>query len=259
MNRKIFATELHKRYGRITRARNCFLYTSKGVRITDLFQEDGRAILGWRGDSAFTILKNLITKGISGSYICEDFPQVKKSVNAVLGSDFNIYFFPSKTSALKQAIKISAENTAVWKPWLSDAPEFKNNDCVIMAPPLPWTDSVYILAVKTEINCDLSLESMDIPFPLQAAIARAFYNLIAETKVRQEKDWFIYDPILTKYFTRKGPYLYSKVPQDKYDDFVIHCLNLGIAINPDFNSPSIIPYGADRGIFTKLKNSPFIY
>ena len=39
--------ELNLRYGPVLRARKCFLYTKKGIRITDMFQENGKAILGW--------------------------------------------------------------------------------------------------------------------------------------------------------------------------------------------------------------------
>ena len=74
---------------------------------------------------------------------------------------------------------------------------------------------------------------------------------------RKETDWFIYDSILTKYWTRKGPYLFPKIPQEDYDRFVLHCLSLGIIINPNYDSPSIVPFGADKGVFTKLKNTPF--
>ena len=55
--------QIYKRYGPVTRARGCFLYTKKGKRLTDLYQEDGRAILGWEGGSAFTHLKNVLSRG----------------------------------------------------------------------------------------------------------------------------------------------------------------------------------------------------
>ena len=35
--------ELNLRYGPVLRARKCFLYTKKGVRVTDMFQENGKA------------------------------------------------------------------------------------------------------------------------------------------------------------------------------------------------------------------------
>ncbi|MBR2106659.1 MAG: hypothetical protein IJ937_05290, partial [Treponema sp.] len=133
------------------------------------------------------------------------------------------------------------------------------------APTFPWTDSIYIVAIQKEFYEDnKELEDfvknrLNIPFPLEAGITRSIYNLIDAMAVRKETNWFIYDTVLTKYWTRKGPYLYSKVPQEKYDSFVLHCLSLGIVINPSFDSPSIIPFGADKGVFTKLKNNPFNY
>ena len=72
--------EVYKMYGAVTRARNCFLYTKKGVRLTDLYQEEGRAILGWSGDNAYTQMKNNMNKGISGSFITEGQNRIQKAV-----------------------------------------------------------------------------------------------------------------------------------------------------------------------------------
>jgi len=250
-----FAEELYKRYGAVTRAKNCFLYTKKGVRITDLFQENGRAILGWEGGSAFTHLKNVLSRGQTGSFICEDVSRVAKAVSLLLNSERKIFYFNSKADALKAATTIAPESTSTYKPWTAESVNWEDVSCVVMAPPVPWTDTIYLLAVKD--SKETPAGTIKLPYAMEAAITRAIYNLIDAIKTRAEKDWFIYDPILTKYFERKGPYLYSKVPAEKYDNFVLHCLDLGIAINPDFNNPSIIPFGADKGVFTKLKNSPF--
>ena len=45
--------------------------------------------------------------------------------------------------------------------------------------------------------------------------------------------------------------------EEMYKKFVVHCLDCSILINPEYNNPSIIPFGADIGVFTKLKNNPF--
>ena len=101
--------------------------------------------------------------------------------------------------------------------------------------------------------------AIKLPFALEVAVTRSIYNLIKALQVRQEKDWFIYDPVLTKYWNREGPYLFPKVAQDNYKDFALHCLACGILISPEYNQPSIVPFGADHGVFTKLKNSPFTF
>lgn len=264
MDKLTFSKEIYKRYNVVKRARNCFLYTKKGVRLTDLFQENGRAILGWDGKDAFTQLKNTLNRGVTGSFITEDKSRLKKSIEKLLDSDRCVFTFSSKSEALKAAILFSKDSTSVYKPWNPYDIQWKSVDSVIIEPPLPWTDSIYILAIKTEIvnqNTELVTEILlkqtEIPYPIQVGITRAIYNLIQALPERQEKDWFIYDTVLTKYWTRKGPYLYPKIPKEQYDSFILHCLDCGIVINPDYNNPSIVPFSADKGVFTTLKNKPF--
>ena len=90
------------------------------------------------------------------------------------------------------------------------------------------------------------------PPALLAAATRAIYDLIAALKVRQEKGFFIYDKVLTKFFERRSCWLRPKVPQEKYDGFVLACLDAGVAISPDYNADSLVPYGADKGVLKKM-------
>lgn len=262
MNKEAFFKELYNLYGPVTRARNCFLYTKKGIRLTDMYQENGRAIIGWEGGSAFTHLKNVLCRGQVGSFICEDYSRLTKAVSSLLASNRTLAFFSSKMDALKAGLQIAPNNTAVYTPWNPESASCAQVDALIITPPLPWTESIYILAVRDELLGESEMQfagRISLPFAVQAGITRAIYNLIEALQVREEKDWFIYDPVLIKYWERKGPYLFPKISADKYDDFVLHCLKLGIVINPDYNEKSIIPFGADRGVFTKLANTPFEY
>ena len=265
MNHIQFAQEIYNRFGTIKRCRGCFLYTKKGVRLTDMNQENGRAVLGWDAGNAFTFFKNALNRGVTGSFITEDVSRTDKAVSELLASERKVFYFSKKADALKAGLFFSPEGTSVWKPWGPAEIKWADIPCVIIAPPLPWTDSLYILAVKADVlhsvdstaAAKIFASSIIIPFPLQAAVTRAFYNMIAALQQREEKDWFIYDTILTKYWERKGPYLYPKIPEEKYDSFILHCMDCGVVINPDYHSPSIVPFGADKGVFTKLKNSPF--
>ena len=51
--------------------------------------------------------------------------------------------------------------------------------------------------------------------------------------------------------------LQNKVPEKVYDRFVLHCLDCAVAVSPCFEIPSIVPFGAERGVFGKLKAKPF--
>lgn len=269
MNKSELFKELFNRYGAVTRARGPFLYTKKGVRVTDLYQEAGRAILGWEGGSAFTLFKNVLTRGQTGSFICEEAPvsRLEKAVSELLAGNRVIFCFNSHKEAFEAGLSLFPNETSIYRPWNVQNEKIKINQqaAQIITPTLPWAQSIYILALdakRIEENPDKLLfirNAIKLPYALEVAVTRSIYNLIKALQERQEKDWFIYDPILTKYWKREGPYLFPKIPQDNYDQFTLHCLDCGIVISPDFNQPSIVPFGADRGVFTKLKNSPFTW
>lgn len=267
MNKSELFTELFHRYGAVRRARGCFLYTKKGVRVTDLYQESGRAILGWEGGSAFTMMRNVLSRGQTGSFICEDTPSFRlhKAVSELFSSDRTVFCFNSQKEALDAGLALFPDDTSVFRPWNSQNEKLILSEIsgLILTPPLPWAQSIFIYAADTkkiEENPDKLLfirGAVKLPFALETACTRSIYNLIKALQERTEKDWFIYDSVLTKYWERQGPYLFPKLPEEKYSQFVLHCLDCGILISPDYNTPSIVPYGADRGVFTQLKNSPF--
>ena len=269
MNKSEIFVELYNRYGIVRRARGCFLYTAKGTRVTDLYQEGGRAILGWEGASAFTLMKNIISRGQTGSFICEDkaASRLQKAVSELLASDRTVLCFNSQNAALEAGLSLFPNDTSFYRPWnaQNDKLNISETAGLILTPPLPWAEQIYIYAASTkklEENPDKLLlvrGTLKLPFALEVAYTRSIYNLIKALQERQEKDWFIYDSILTKYWERQGPYLFPKLPKEEYHKFALHCLDCGILISPEYNTPSIVPYGADKGVFTKLKNSPFEY
>ena len=179
---------------------------------------------------------------------------------------------------MEAALLLDAQSSSVYKPFSGvDYSGVKN---VIIAPPLPWTNNFWILAASglskdkdsrvargndSAENGGLErgqnviagldpaiLPSESFPPALLAAAARAVYDLIAAIKTRQEKDFFIYDKVLAKFFERRSCWLRPKVPQEKYDGFVLACLDAGVLVNPDCNADSIVPFGADKGVLKKM-------
>ncbi len=276
MEKEEFARELFNRYGTVKRARGCFLYTAKNVRLTDLYQEEGRAILGWGGSSAFTMFKNFLNRGANGSFITDCSYRLEKAVSALLNSKRSLVFFSNREKCLEAAKNFGGEENSFYAPWLLDkngnSIKWSEKKYVALQFPLAWAQEIYVLAVKCDdekacadsvleetkkIKVDYKAFLVEIPSPLKAAYARSVYNLLAAIQERSEKDWFLWDTVLNPYFVRKGPYLYTKLSESNYDDFVLYCLNLGILINPDFNGISIVPFGADRGVLNCLKKNPF--
>ena len=383
LNREIFL-----RFGNVSRARGSFLYTEKGVRLTDMFQENGRAILGWGGGSAFTFFKNVLSRGHTGSFKTVHKDRLKKAVSCLFNDSFEILILKDKSLAAEVSENIFSQKAFEYRPWLGDfawaecgggfglrkgagfnergvclessagsgsdfglrkgagfnekgacpessvgsgsnfglgkdevlkergaclessfnstgnshasgnnsasadnsAPFNKNTSAdksasgnssaptnktptpdtapfpstIIFTPPLAWAGQTCILAVKESLFLEKEEALQNVqeelcPPCLLQAWTRSVYDLIKALQERQEKDWFIYDQILTKYFVRKGPYLKSKVPPEKYPAFVKHCLDCHIVINPDCDGLSIVPYSADKGVFGMLKKNPFTF
>lgn len=259
LNREIFI-----RYGNVRRTRGPFLYTEKNVRLTDMYQENGRAILGWGGCNGFTFLKNVLSRGQTGSFVTQHLYQLEKAVSTLLNSSRGIFLFNSLQEAQNCSQKFFSETAVVYRPWIPENEKIYQAAAVIVQPPLAWTQDHFILALQPELLEKKSdvLDSIPCcrtaPCLLQA-YARSIYDLIKALQEREEKDWFLYDQALKPYFVRTGPYLKSKVPASVYSDFVKHCLDCGIVINPDSDGLSIVPYSADKGVFEKLKKNPFTF
>ena len=260
------ARQITSLYGTVKRARGCYLYTAKGVRLTDLYLEGGRAVLGWgsSSSSAFTLMKNVIGRGVCGSFET-DFSvnafggksRMSRAVSELFNSSRDAFYFYGKAECLKAAVSVSPESTGVYMPWNQNECDWSSTDCIVFVPPFAWAQNIYVLAVKSELSPAELNGSRGIPAPVETAMTRSIYDLIRELQNRSEKDWFKWDTVLSKYWERKGPYLYPKVSEVRYADFVKHCLENEIVISPVYNQPSVVPYGAERSIFRKLEKNPF--
>ena len=265
MNSIDFLTrEIFIRYGNVRRTRGPFLYTEKNVRLTDMYQENGRAILGWGGCNGFTFLKNVLSRGQTGSFVTQHLYQLEKAVSTLLNSSRAVFLFRKFEDAGECSQKYFSVKALLYRPWIVGAEKIYDCDSVILQPPLPWTEDIYILAIKSQLAEEKSelldkIESERFAPCLLQAYARSIYDLIKALQEREEKDWFLYDQVLKPYFVRIGPYLKSKVPASVYSDFVKHCLDCGIVINPDSDGLSIVPYSADKGVFEKFKKNPFTF
>ena len=73
-------------YGCVSRTRGHYLYTQKGKRLTDMYAESGRALLGWGNTAspAMTMFKNMVTKGLTGSFPTGAHHRLEKAVRSLL-------------------------------------------------------------------------------------------------------------------------------------------------------------------------------
>ena len=103
------------RYGFVRRARGCYLYTEKGVRLTDLWLDGGRALLGWDGGKARTAFKDTLERGATGSYDSGMTSRAVTAVKKLLPAEYSIIRFYSRERArlidLKSAFSFTATSS----------------------------------------------------------------------------------------------------------------------------------------------------
>lgn len=132
--------ELIKRYGAVVRARGSYLYTQKGVRLTDLYLDAGRAVLGrgCSGSNAFRVLKNTLERGETGSFPSAYNTRFQNAVLSLMPGYDHAAWFSSEASLLQAAASYLSKdgNTALpasraestlrvklWRPWQTKSPD----------------------------------------------------------------------------------------------------------------------------------------
>lgn len=272
--------EIKKRYGNVKRARGIYLYTEKSVRLTDCFLDGGRAILGHGGGKAKTAFKDCFERGANGFYDSGLLPAFEKSVKQLLPSNFTtIRLYTEKTAAPLEGISYSLESSrekaepVLWRPWLEISgksteqptgyPKIQivhNVDgdfpaIVKIVPPFPYATELCVYAFSTACGEEMlqNLPKNDIvPAPLLAAFTRGFYDLKIALGTYTENDFKANSKVFEPFFIRNQCYLFPKIPEEKYKDFVLKCLDIGIVISPDYNVPSIMPWRANPGDLKKI-------
>lgn len=283
--------QITEQYGFIKRAKDHYLYTSKGTRLVDMYQQGGAAILGWRAGSAKLAFKNQLDRGLTGSYPHPATAGLERAVQKLIpGSIARIYATQEEAS-----LALESWTTSTWRPWLpngirspqqdqisptgSDPQKFQKSQkshnlpksAYILCAPYPFTPAPIIVAFMQSAPQPTALPATDQPAaqpapsspiapPLLAAITRAIYDLIKEIPLRTEADFALFDPYLSPYFMRIGAYLYPKCSETDYPTFFTQCLTSSVLISPDYATPSIIPFTADLGTLRKFnKEMPPIW
>ena len=273
--------EIKKRYGNVKRARGIYLYTEKSVRLTDCFLDGGRGILGHGGGKAKTAFKDCFERGANGFYDSGLLPAFEKSVKKLLPAEYTeIRLYSEKTAAMLGGTSVSLDgasekaNPVLWRPWLDFAGKiteqpngypkiqvvYNTNEVfpavVKILPPFTYATDICVYAFSEKFYKNLAeLPQNDVvPSPLLAAYTRSFYDLLNSFSLFTEKDFKANSKALEPFFTRNQCYLFPKIPETQYKDFVLKCLDAGIVISPDYNVPSIIPWRANPGDIKKISN-----
>ena len=265
------AAEIQKRYGFVRRARGCYLYTEKNVRLTDCFLDGGRALLGWDGGKARTVFKDTLERGANGSYCGGYESRLTTAVRHLLPGEYTEIRWYYDDCALLGAPH-AADGAVLWRPWLDICaisepkptrypeitithPGVERPDVIKLVPPFAWATSLTIYAFRANVPQNAAIPASDVvPAPLLAAYARAFCDLKTALGTYGENDFKQFSAQLSPLFDRRACWLFPKIPRDRYDDFVLRCLDEKIVVSPDYDTPSVMPWHANKGDIKRIAN-----
>lgn len=272
--------EIYKRYGEIHRCTGHFLYTSKGHRLIDMNQEGGGAILGWRTGKSKLVFKSLLDRGLTGSFGTKHKEQLERAVFKTVKGYTQLGLYTSVERALtacalylntNKPLRLTEDpslltDTAnenlesaihLWRPWLpfaqKEAALPKNPR--ILCSPLPFAGGPVLVAFpeqrKTSISSDF------IAPALLGALTRAWHDLAFALRQnraeRSEPHLQKFDPFLSKYWERRGPYLVPKGDPSTYKDLFLFFLDHKILISPKYQIPSLVPLLIDPASLRCIK------
>ena len=203
----------------------------------------------------------------------------EKTAAPLEGISFSSESAPKKASAVSEQTRCVLESAqkkaepVLWRPWLEISGKSTEQPTgypkiqivhniegdfpaiVKIVPPFPYATELCVYAFSSACGEEMlqNLPKNDIvPAPLLAAFTRGFYDLKIALGAYTENDFKANSKVFEPFFIRNQCYLFPKIPEEKYKDFVLKCLDIGIVISPDYNVPSIMPWRANPGDIKRI-------
>ena len=278
MNMMNFYGEIRSRYGNVKRARGFYLYTEKNVRLLDMYLDGGMSILGRRENQAPLVFKQSIDKGLNAFLPSSGDYRLKKALNSLFPEHPHFYLLSEWSKALS-FLEIEDNKTDLdscimentWKPFLPSSENLKKKKVFFVNPP-------FCTSIKIAVSKDvLPILSSEVSAAEKEVLAKAFFDLIRIIKLREQEKGLSDEELInsargkkkkqqlvksiksyrrvvelcSRFWNMEGPYLFSKLNEEKYETFFKAALDFHIFLSPYFTIPSILP---KIRVYTELEN-----
>jgi len=273
-----FYDEVRNRYGNVKRARGFYLYTEKNIRLLDMYLDGGMSILGRRENQAPLVFKQSIDKGLNAFLPSSGDYRLKKALNSLFPEHPHFYLLSEWSKALS-FLEIEDNKTDLdscimentWKPFLPSSENLKKKKVFFVNPP-------FCTSIKIAVSKDvLPILSSEVSAAEKEVLAKAFFDLIRIIKLREQEKGLSDEELInsargkkkkqqlvksiksyrrvvelcSRFWNMEGPYLFSKLNEEKYETFFKAALDFHIFLSPYFTIPSILP---KIRVYTELEN-----
>jgi hypothetical protein len=267
----------------IRRCRGYRLYAESGRRFLDLWQDDGRGILGAKGTGIGTVVKAGTDKGLGSPLPSVYERRLEKALAAAYPQYAASRFYPDEATALRALVARAAmpdatnwdlrpENLAfdpalrgasaagrlalLERPWpegLDMASAREGFRVALLRLPLARAFSPAVLLFRDAADATGYEGALVPPLGLSAAV-KAFAELSGQKATYTEELWKRVDRRLGKLFERKGPRLWPRCPREAYPALFRAALDRGVLLSPFWDLPSNIPADFDDGELKALSD-----
>ena len=273
-----FYDEIRSRYGNVKRARGFYLYTEKNVRLLDMYLDGGMSILGRRENQAPLVFKQSIDRGLNAFLPSFGDYRLKKALNSLFPEHPHFYFLSEWSKALSfletednKTCLDSCIMENVWRPFLPSSENLKKKKVFFVNPP-------FCTSIKIAVSKDvLPILSSEVSAAEKEVLSKAFFDLIRIIKLREQEKGLSDEELInsargkkkkqqlvksiksyrrvvelcSRFWNMEGPYLFSKLNEEKYETFFKAALDFHIFLSPYFTIPSILP---KIRVYTELEN-----
>ncbi len=247
----------------IARARGFRLYDLKGRRYIDLYQNNGRAILGHRIEGMTQVMKSTASRGLLAEYPSVYDGRLEKILKLMFPEYlyFRLYANRERTlEAVSRAVggKVgldsivdpgmvdsSRNKVSYWRPFLPE--KSYSQDILIPIMPFPGSFAPDIVCIRNKnLVARMPAGDMISPFLIDTLV-KTISSLIREmhspagkgSEFQRLTDIFTWD--------RRGPYINTGMDQVAYSELFKKALEMGILLPPGETYPIIIPREFSEG------------
>lgn len=239
----------------IRRARGWRLYAEDGRRFLDLWQDDGRGILGAKGTGIGTVAKAGVDQGLAIPLPSVWKERLAKEALRLYPEWEVVRFFPDEGGAnewlASQGIK--ALLLRPFAEFLTAGPAAGSEACLLRLPcPRALSPAILFLRGGAAALAAASTLGPQVPPLLLSTAAKGLVEFRGFCGSYNEDHWRRADRRLSGLFERRGPYLLPRCAAADYPGLFRKALDLGVLLSPCHNLASLLPGDFDDGELARL-------
>jgi len=225
----------------VLRARDFHLYLEGGKRLTDLWRQGGKAILGHKTPRVLFELKNAAERGLFCTFPHPLERRFLKALEGIFpGRQFRLFLNEGSLCQVQKTVSL-------WRPFAESMGDYSTMKIFTPVLPFPLGPEVLVLEKKMDFPAGEL-----IPPVLLAPAARALSDLAAAMKAKTLPRFPRIDKVASCRWQRQGIYLKTETKGDGYAALFRCFLEAGFLLPPSPAEPAILPFSMSSGEEAKL-------